>query len=783
MKRPLLWVFGILLVLFLVSRFFYGGKQDASYYVLDASFDESKEAVAIGQLDSIDTKPNSYYLYLKDISIKLHSEQKSYSFSNLLVVAKEISISDYKPGNKLKITGDIQKLQIPSNPGQFDEKAYYKEKNIYYKMFSSEIQICNQKVSHLKSLLYQLKEDLALVYEKSLSSKDAGVISAMLLGDKSTLDMDIKELYQINGIGHILAISGLHISILCMIIYQFLSRIFLPRPIPLIITMFFLLAYGIMTGLGISTSRAIFMMIMLLLGKEMGRSYDPLTAMACSALLIFVQKPYAVFSCSFLLSYSAVLGVVLVMPVLKGIFLGTLHEQNRKHRKQRRKQKEQISNWRFKCIVKLLQVIKEKIESLLLCSISIWIATLPVMLYFYYEIPTYGILLNLFVLPLVSTIVVFSLLGGILGLFYLPLGKLILFLVHFILNFYEWLCNLFMEFPFPIQIIGCPLIYKIIIYYTILFIIILILRQQILYRQHFIYFHKIICIIGFFLVLVLLVYKPSISSLQITMLDVGQGDGIFIQNEEGINILIDGGSTDTNQVGKYRILPFLKYNGIRNIDYMIMTHADEDHISGQLELLESYKTNGIHIGCYLLPNPAKSCIDNNYKNLVNAAQTAGVSTRYIQSGNIIRSGKLSLLCVHPDKGFETNSANAYSTTLSLVYGKNTMLLTGDLEGNGEDTLMEKFSKHKFSFPTKYDILKVAHHGSKNSSSEEYLARIFPTVSLISCGKNNRYGHPHAELLERLHSVNSRVYQTSEDGAIFLYSDGNTWKIKTYLSNE
>lgn len=783
MKRPLLWVFGILLALFLVVRFFYGSNQDADYYILDCFMEESAEATAMGELDSIDTKPNSYYLYLKNVSVSLNSQKETYSFSNLLVITKNISIASYQPGNILKISGEIQKLQIPSNPGQFNEKNFYKEKNIYYKMYSTQIQILDHKVNHIKSALFHLKESLAKVYKMSLPSKDAGLISAMLLGDKSTLDMEIKELYQINGIGHILAISGLHISILCMILYQILSRLFLPSPLPLIITIFFLLAYGIMTGFGISTSRAILMMVIMLFGKEIGRSYDALTAMACSAIIILLQKPYAVFSCSFLLSYSSVAGVVLIMPVLKGIFLGTLQEQNQKIQKKRRKRKEKIANGKIKLMIKLTETIKEKIQSLILCSLSIWIATLPIMLYFYYEIPTYGILLNLFVLPLVSTVVVLSLAGGVIGLFCLPFGAWLLSLVHFILSLYEWLCHLFLELPCPVQILGCPAIYKMIIYYLVLFCIYLALKRQILYREHLIPFHKAVSILSFGFVLTLLIFRTSGSMLQITMLDVGQGDGIVIKNETGRNILIDGGSTDVSQVGKYRILPFLKHQGIRKIDYMIMTHADEDHISGQLELLESYKTNGLKIGCCLLPNPDKKCKDSNYKNLIQAARMAGVPVRYIQSGNAIHSGKLSLLCVHPDKGFESDSANAYSTTLSLTYGKNSMLLTGDLEGEGEEALMEKFSQKSFSFPARYDILKVAHHGSKNSSSEEYLKRISPKLALISCGKNNRYGHPHKNLLERLDTVHSKVLKTPDTGAIFLYSDGNTWKEKSYLLDE
>lgn len=227
---------------------------------------------------------------------------------------------------------------------------------------------------------------------------------------------------------------------------------------------------------------------------------------------------------------------------------------------------------------------------------------------------------------------------------------------------------------------------------------------------------------------------------------------------------MDGGSSDVTEVGKYRLLPCLKYYGITCIDAMIMTHADTDHISGQLELIEMMQKGQLTITTYLLPQPEQSLQDSNYKKIVAEAKKAGITLQYLHKKEQLTIGDLSLYCVHPEKNFCADSANAYSTTLSLQWKKNSILLTGDLEKNGEEAVLEELQKNP-DLPARYDFLQVPHHGSKNAGSEVFLQKVLPKVSLISCGYQNRYGHPHAELLERLKKIGSHIYTTPASGAI------------------
>lgn len=786
------------------------------------------EAVVYGTLDHIEQKTASYYYFLKKVSVCPKDSGQRFSFSDFLVITKKIddredtnsvsfSYHQMVPGNRLKITGTIYPFSSATNPGQFDEKSYYKEQNLYYKIMAADILIEDNKEYFWKKSLFKLQNALSGVYQSCMSEKNAGIVLAMLLGEKSLLDSEVKSLYQTSGIGHILAISGLHISILCAFFSWFLQFLRIPRPFPFFLTFFFLLGYGAMTGFGISTSRAIIMMIFLLAGRELGRSYDALTALAFSAVFLLIQKPYAVYSGSFLLSYSAVLGRIITYPALKNFFYGTKKEQRSYHRNQKRFLREKQANSRFLKVAAFLCLLPQKILSSFLFNCAIWITTLPVIIFLFYEIPVYSIVLNLLILPFVSVLVVLSLIGGIVGLFYLPIGHFVLTPTEWLLNGYEFLCQLFLKLPEPIMVVGMPKPAQIIFYFLILVSLLFywnqvyekksnfvtILPERLwkgflsqMKKHSFFSFERIGSIVLFLLAGLVLFYRQPLKELRVTMLDVGQGDGILLQSG-GKTILIDGGSSSVADVGRYRILPCLKYYGIQTIDYMIVTHSDEDHISGQLELLRNCSKQGISIGCEIMPYLPEMPAAENDRKLRKAAAQANIPVYFISAGDSIQIGKITLLCLHPTKEFTSNSVNACSTVLSLSYESFSMLFTGDLEENGEEALYRLLAekngdgilteeqdskKNRFHLlPEKYDVLKVAHHGSQYSTKEELLAYLSPKAALISCGKKNRYGHPHKNLLERLKNYNSRIFRTDEGGAVQLRSDGTDFFIQSYLS--
>ena len=270
-------------------------------------------------------------------------------------------------------------------------------------------------------------------------------------------------------------------------------------------------------------------------------------------------------------------------------------------------------------------------------------------------------------------------------------------------------------------------------------------------------------------------------NLQVTVLDVGQGDCIFIRDREGKKMLVDGGSSDLSSVGTYRIEPFLLSQGVRKLEYVFVTHGDADHINGIQELLQNQK-QGVEIDALVLP--PEEYMDEKLLHLAEIAKENGTKVLTIYSGEEVGTY---LKCIAPlttrknehtrgrmEEVPRLEAGNEASVVLELKDGAFRMLLTGDLEGRGEEQLVE--SGVLESCP----ILKAGHHGSKNSGSEEFLQIVKPRLTLISAGIENRYGHPHEETLERLQEIGSEVLSTQDHGAITLRSDGRKIKVHKYL---
>lgn len=764
----MVWVCTICILLFVLYRLWYGEQDDKRYYIYgDVLGSKGCNVRVQGCVDRMDQKSTSYYLYLHDVSVTSSLSGVNHTHLSKLILSCS-EMPTVLPGYQIEADGTLCDFETATNPGQFDARAYYRERGYYYILYEKNYTVVSARRDPYRTALLFLKRRLQSVIQASLPQRQAGIVQTMLLGDKSALDQDVRQLYQQNGIGHLLAISGLHVTILCMAFYQLLLLLRFPRMAAVPITIMMLWSYGELTGFSVSTNRAILMMVLYLFAGLLGRSYDLLSAMACSALLILLQKPFAISSCSFLLSYAAVMGVGLVHPVLQECVLGDDEQRRRRKRFLHRKERECKANGWYGQIRWWFISVRETMIQTLLMSVAIQITTLPFMLYFYYEIPTYGILLNILALPLASLLIILAVAASLTGLFLPLVAKFLFGTVFLILSFYEMLCSLFLKLPMPLVLLGRPSVGRLVGY---------ILCAVVAVRLWQIFRVKRIPLYLWTIGTIILVLPPLIPSFSMTFLDVGQGDGIVIHTPEDVTILIDGGSSSEKQVGEYRIKPFLKYHGIRQIDYMIMSHADEDHISGQKELLENHgKPGEIQIRNLLLPEPAEEYRqEEGYQQMLCLAKAAGVPVHYIHSGERLTIQDLDVLCLHPDAGFDGGSANAYSTSLSISWQGVHFLLCGDLEKTGEEAVLrqmkipsaedDSIQIEPGDIPQHYDILKVSHHGSKNSSSDSFLQQVQPSLAIISCGRDNRYGHPHNELLERLDQTDSRILRTDIQGAI------------------
>ena len=647
-------------------------------------------------------------------------------------------------GRKISCTGSFEAFEGELNPGQFDANAYYKNEGYTGILDAKDMRLVKEEGSFSPDIyLHRLNLAISDKYKKILGDKNAGSLSAMVLGDKRGLDEEIKELYQENSISHLLSISGLHISLLGGAVFLFLRRLKVSFSFPLITSSIILIIYGAFTGFSVSTSRAIVMMSVLFISFVIGKSYDLPSGLALAALILIVMNHRVIYQSGFLLSFFAVIGIFYIMPELLYIF--------------------KVDIYHKRGIIKGLHLLLASIIS----SISILLATLPIVLNNFYEVSLTGILLNIIVIPLMSLVVITGLLGGFVALVSEILGSFILGITHYILNLYTLFCRLGDRLTFLRLIIGKPDKWQIVLYYLILVIVFYFLalkRRENKLRSlknnlpEGYNTSKRIVVTGLmtFTSFLIIAYKPR--EFSINMLDIGQGD-CFVVNDGNNDIYIsDCGSTTVQNVGKTRLLPFLKSKGWGKVDTIFISHMDKDHVNGVNDLL---KCAEITIGRIIISASYKSdklnCAE--LEELKELAKMRDIKLFYMKKGDEIVGKDISFRCIYPTGEEDIEDQNEASIVMRMDYKGLSMLFTGDIAGSTEEKIIDSSDEDILDC----DILKVCHHGSKNSSTDDFLKKVDPKLYLISCGLMNRYGHPHRDALSRMTGEGGRILRTDHMG--------------------
>ena len=721
-NRPLLMV--CLLILTVIVTAVWGGGEKLIKELrpspLEKYVQEEEFLIVCGKIYRIEQKETCQALYLKNNSIK--SENQLFQESKIIIYTD--SDLQLHIGNEITARGEVTFFDHARNPGNFDQKQYYRRQNIHAMVWTSDIIVSDPFIWKCRDWLNGLQRNWEKMLTDILGEKEGSTLAAMLLGDKNGMDQEMKDLYQVNGIGHVLAISGLHLSFIGLGIYRFLRKLTGSYLVGGIGGILFLGGYILMVGLSVSSVRA-FVMFLFRTGADMvGAHYDRKTALATAAVIVLCWRPLYLMDGGFWMSFGACLAVDLVLPVFHGI---------------------------------PFQIIWG--------SLSIQAILLPVTLYYFYEIPVYSVLLNLYVIPLMSVLLFLGLFGSMLYGLSVPEAELVIKLCGGILKLYEKSCKFAMELPGARIVTGQPELWQIAVYYILLAAVISVLKicfskRNTEGRKKYLWISALlIWILG----IGLLVHPfGKADTLEVTMLDVGQGDGLFIKGPSGGTYLIDGGSSDVKEVGRYRIEPFLKSKGVGQLDYVFISHGDNDHMNGVEELIERGKL-GIQIGTLVLP--VQKFWDESLYDLVQKAKKAGISVAIMEPGQSIQEHQMCFSCLQPEETDEIEVGNSASMVLCLQYGAFDMLFTGDVEAEGEERLTQ-ILKEQYA-DTAWEVLKVAHHGSKNSSGEAFLRETDPEYALISAGQENRYGHPHAETLERLEQTGCTIRSTQDSGAIFI----------------
>lgn len=625
-------------------------------------------------------------------------------------------------GDDIWISGKQQEFSKSRNEGNFDERQYYYSLGYSRKILVEKIRIEHRSfyISGLQKIYGALKDSLNRICPYG----EKAVLQGILLGDKQEISIETKELYSQVGISHILAISGLHISVLGMFCYQLLRK----RYAMLLsggISIFCMFSFGIMIGASAATVRALVMFAFQILAKIAGRTYDSCSALAVAGLLLLLDNPFYIFHSGFLLSFLAVVST-------------------------------QIAAW----ISGWLDFTGKAAKSLC-TSLCLFFVTLPVVAYFYYQIPVVGIFINFLVVPLLSPLVISGMAAVVLGIFKMQIAHILIWIPVGILRGYEYLATRAVKIPGSLLLIGKPDIGRIFLY-TLVFAGSLGLLYRLRKQKKW----KIFSALGIWILPILwtILSFQSGREMEIHLLDVGQGDCIFIRTPQQDTYLIDGGSTTVKDVGTYRILPFLKAKGVSCLDAVFISHMDADHMNG-IATLFSEKEVTINT-LVLTPNEKGEA----YQEILQLAKSAGTKVIYMERGTCWKTEELTFYCLHPDKGFVSEDQNQNSMVLSLHYREFSMLFTGDLEKEGEQYLLEHSEWQD------YDVLKVGHHGSKNATSMRLLETITPEYALISSGEGNTYGHPAPEVLERIAKQGCQSADTQQSGELVLLTDGKRYKI-------
>lgn len=498
---------------------------------------EGDSITICGKVYRQEQKENCRMIYLKENSI--YSNSKKFQESKIIIYTN--SSPKLHIGNQIKVCGKVSFYEEARNPGNFDQKFYYQKQGIHGKVRSDDIQITDYKRNKLKDRLEKFRMNWQKMLQREMGERDGSALAAILLGEKSGMDQEMKELYQVNGIGHILAISGLHLSFAGLGVYRIARRMTGSYKAGGITGGILLCLYVMMIGMTVSVIRAWVMFVFRIGADITGRHYDMPTALAASAVLTVGIHPLYLYDGGFWLSFGAVFAVCTVIPVLE-------------------------NEMRCKSLCAGLGI-----------NVLLW----PVILYNFFEIPVYSILLNLIILPLMSVVLTCGMIGSFIKMAGWIPGKWILWICRCILWVYDKCCVFTIKLPMARWVAGRPDKRRIFIYYLVLMTVILILKFKRNGKKY------IISITLYTVGFLILISGPWIrTGAEVTMLDVGQGDCICVEGPEHKTYLIDGGSSDIKNVGKYRIEPFLKYRGIGSIDYVFVSHGDIDHMNGIEEMLK-----------------------------------------------------------------------------------------------------------------------------------------------------------------------------------------------------
>lgn len=557
-----------------------------------------------------------------------------------------------------------------------------------------------------------------LAHMERVFGENAPLYQGILLGERQEMDADVVTAMRLTGTVHILTVSGMHLSLLAMAIAWVLRRLPLGRWLRFGVQVALLSFFACLTGGAPGTIRALIMATLRALAPCRGQRYDPLTSLSTAALVMTLLNPMRTLTASFQFSFFVVLGIQLLASGLHFF----------------RAKRPAVAR-RFPRAVSALRV-----------STSAQIAALPMQLLLYGYVPVYSLPMNLFTGMIMPVLMAGGIFCTVVGAVWLPLGRFCASLCSLPAQAFERM-SLFVS-ALPGGICRLPSISGVLL---ALFAGMMALLSPAIRFGRGRYRALAAC-----LLLMLAGYLPRLNpAARYVQLDVGQGDAAVLRKGRHA-VMVDVGPEDS-----YDPLRYLRHEGLY-LDAVILSHLDADHMGGLGTLLESE----VNVGCIVMADPSGEALSETARSALELAQRMGVPVKIVSAGDGVEWADMRFEVLSPDESIE--GSNERSLVLYADFSGMRLLLTGDLPIECE-----------MDDPPECDVLKVAHHGSKNASSLAFLEETSPEIALISVGEGNSYGHPTQRVLDDLYAVGARVYRTDESGCITLWPGTQGVRVQTY----
>lgn len=623
-------------------------------------------------------------------------------------------------GDLIEIKGEYSAPEVARNYKGFDYSQYLKTLNIYGTIKVEESKIINKnQLSPILISINNIKEKMIDNANRNMPKRTANLLLGILIGERDNIQEDIIESFRTANLSHILAVSGAHTSYIILGITYLISKSKTPKRIGYIITIINLLIFIIITGASYSVVRACIMAIVVIGAKICYRKENFFTSICISLIIILIQNPFAINDIGLKLSFMGTAGIVIFNKSITNFF------------------------------IKLK--IKQKIAEALSVTFSAQLMIMPITILNFNTISLTFFISNILASPLLGIIIIFGFISIFISSILNPISKILFLILHIFLELLILVSKVTEKIPGSSILVRTPNILFAIVYYILIlfFNYFFVIKQNPTRRFH----KKIIKIITIkniknafkviavvFLIILLLTRIVRIinPTLKIYFIDVGQGDSTLIVTPKNKKILIDGGEGKTNVLFQY-----LLDRRINKIDYIIISHFDSDHCNGLIEIIEKMRVENI-----VMSKQSKE--REEYKKILEIIKQKNIKVNSVKAEDkIIIEKNLYTKILNPAEKFEFQDLNNNAIVAKLVYKDFSMLFTGDIE-KAEENLAKKYKNE-----LKSTILKVAHHGSKTSTSEEFLKYVEPQIALIGVGENNKFGHPNQITIEKLKNIRSQ----------------------------